>query len=67
MLKKVIKFVNGTEIHCLPDDDFDSDEALEMARKVLMPILKENKIIILETPPMKHGFFYDMWIKSKSD
>lgn len=52
-----------------PNDEFDLiewDKIWEMAKKVLMPKLnlKENSIIILETPSQKDGFFYDMWIKS---
>ena len=47
--------------------DFDWDGEWEMMKKVLMPKLnlKEHKIIILETPTKKSGFFYDMWKKSK--
>ena len=65
MLNRVIKLKNGTEIY-LPVDEWDmglSIEAWEIAKKVLMPKLnlKEHKIIILETPSKKGGFFYDLW------
>jgi len=68
LLKRIIKFKNGTEI--IADvDEFDfglSHEDMEIVMNTLMPklILKEHKIIILETPSQKHGFFYDQWIKS---
>ena len=51
----------------MSDDEFEIDESklLGMAQKILMPKLhsKKNSIIILETPSIKSGFFYDMWKK----
>jgi len=55
----------------IPNDELyiDWDEALEIAKKVLMPKLnlKEKTIIMTSTPNSKKGFFWKVYNESNAE